>query len=330
MELKEIIRELNLQAEYFAPFILKQEPSDKSSNSFRFGENGKIAVYTQGPKRGKWVDFSADRRGDMLDLIAYVNGKTKAGKEEIDFAKNWLRIPENKRSVEHVNISREKAKENEKKRQDTALWIYEKSEKITAGGILYLKNRGLMPDPIIRGRFIPKSILIEKMRVAEADLVGIDGLDSLIFPSRNHLGVITAIQQVLTYQGKKAAIKTPKITNGILLGSGIRFGSGEHVILSEGPETGLSLYQSTSIPTVVALGRVNLALIEFGPEVKRVSIAADLGEPGEKAAQLAFKTLTERGKAVRIIRPILDDPKADFNDQLQKMGADSIRSQFLT
>jgi DNA primase len=107
-------------------------------------------------------------------------------------------------------------------------------------------------------------------------------------------------------------------------------GRGETVVLCEGPETGLSLRECTGLPVAVALGAGLLFQAEFGPEVRRVVVAADLGAPGLDAAERAAAALRARGIDVRLaLPPEAAGKKADFNDVHVRLGADAVRAAVL-
>lgn len=51
---------------------------------------GSFKIWLRGPKRGGFVDYATDDRGDVLDLIAYVRHLDRA--EALRWAKDWLGI----------------------------------------------------------------------------------------------------------------------------------------------------------------------------------------------------------------------------------------------
>jgi putative DNA primase/helicase len=120
----------------------------------------------------------------------------------------------------------------------------------------------------------------------------------------------------------KAPVENPKMMLGECRGGAVKFGTyNGQVIVAEGIETALSVFQALQIPTWAALSCSGIQSLALPPEIKNVSIMADGDEPGEKAAMLAATRWQREGRKVRICRA----PSGfDFNDLLNgldKQGA---------
>jgi hypothetical protein len=147
----------------------------------------------------------------------------------------------------------------------------------------------------------------------------------MVVAARDKDGNIRAVQRVFIHDGKKAPVDTPKRTNGLLAGAAVRLPArqGEELVLAEGPETGLSVWQSWGRETWIALGSI-ASLVEMIPAGRVVVIARDADKPGSPADKALIKALvamTERGIAVRIASP--PNPTRDgydFNDALIDYG----------
>tara|TARA_R110000803_G_scaffold85370_4_gene151728 strand:- start:1255 stop:2157 length:903 start_codon:yes stop_codon:yes gene_type:complete len=85
------------------------------------------------------------------------------------------------------------------------------------------------------------------------------------------------------------------------------------IALTEGIETGLSVQQSTNIPTWACLSTSGLTAVVIPESVAEILIFADGDIPGNKAAQTTATRLAMQGKDVRII---LAPQGMDWNDEL--------------
>ena len=73
---EEIRRSLAEQAEAVALHYIGETPNKALSSraELRFGRKGSLAIRIDGPKAGKWSDFSSGEHGDLLDLIQRATG----------------------------------------------------------------------------------------------------------------------------------------------------------------------------------------------------------------------------------------------------------------
>jgi putative DNA primase/helicase len=110
----------------------------------------------------------------------------------------------------------------------------------------------------------------------------------------------------------KAALDPQKAALGPIAGGAVRLTpTGETLALAEGIETALSVLQATAVPIWATLGTANLSRVELPDCVREVLIAADSGEPGERAAHEAAAWFMREGRRVRIARP---RGRKDFNE----------------
>ena len=122
----------------------------------------------------------------------------------------------------------------------------------------------------------------------------------------------------------KAPVDTPRKAMGDLLGSTVRIGVPDSVIAAgEGIETMLSLRQILpDMPIMPALSAAHLAAILFPPALRRVYIVRD----NDPAGDAARDTLIERAKAEGIEAIPLSPALGDFNEDLQRLGFDALRT----
>lgn len=135
-------------------------------------------------------------------------------------------------------------------------------------------------------------------------------------------GDLVAIQRIFLRPdgGGKAVMRKPKLTLGRIRGASLRLGPvASEVIITEGPEDGLSLMQELPDASVwVALGTALMPEIEMPPEVRSVVIAGQNDAAGHAAVTKAAEALTLRGLSVKTMFP--DPQYRDWNDELRGLA----------
>ncbi len=119
----------------------------------------------------------------------------------------------------------------------------------------------------------------------------------------------------------KANITNPKKMLGNVLGGAVYFEQLEcnALIVTEGIETALTVYQHTAVPTLACLSTSGMKTILLPPaeQVQHLTIAADNDEAGIKAAEILATKERAKGRYVTIALP----PEGkDFNDVLIEGG----------
>ena len=334
---------LKADPERYASLILGLQPTARSATSVRYYENQSLVVNTAGQYRGIFHSFKdADASGNMIELIRWHNalGNDKSGfLKALDIARELLGIsgkPVGSESMPPVKSDEELQREIEKDlnhRINIANWIWNSSDSELGkdAGLAYLEKRGIVceiPPDILKFRTLSPEDL-SKMHVPAKDIPETPVV-SLVFAARNGSGDITAVQQVLTTNGKKVKFRNPKRTNGYIPGSCVTIGdtSGvDRIAMAEGPETALSVYQATHIPTLITFGSSNFAKAHFPDHVKELIIVSDLEKSGVgigsalKAAQEWKRKGVER---VGIAIPS-DVDEGDCNDILLQYGENKVR-----
>ena len=133
-------------------------------------------------------------------------------------------------------------------------------------------------------------------------------------------GEVLAVQQIyLTEQGTKAPVDVVKRTNKAVdmwaEKAAVRFPGPGPLILAEGVETAMSIWQATGRETWACLGIANIGRAPV-PDSAPVVIARDGDEPGSKADRAlvqAVNALRARGHSVCVAVP---PTREDFNDVL--------------
>ncbi|MCK1679408.1 toprim domain-containing protein [Bradyrhizobium sp. 147] len=141
---------------------------------------------------------------------------------------------------------------------------------------------------------------------------------AMIAERRDVHGALTAIHRTFLdwRTPRKAPVEPQRMDLGPTAGTAIRLSAAaEELIVAEGIETTLSAIQATGGAGWAAGSAKALELLILPPEVRRVTIAADGDEPGERAARRAAARWAGEGRDVKIARA----PRGkDFNDMLME------------
>lgn len=329
---KLISRHLNERAEDFAIYLLGQ-PTARNARELRFFPKKGLSIKISGPYTGMWKDHGKGEGGDMLSLYLYVK-KGATFSEAIDVAKRFLGVSDIG-DLPEINIdeirekSRKSAEADEKKRLKRANVIWSDTIPLSqTSGISYLTSRGItvsLPEHI-RGRKIPQDKL--KYEGIEDPSSFPNGLESIVWPAYDQSGELRAVQQVYLEDGKKAKLEVTKRTNGLMPGAAVRLGPPprETLVLTEGPETGASVYQATGYPVWIVLGTSNLVRVEIPSSVREIIIAADREESGSGITAAVDAASFWRSRGYRV--GIADPRDGDFNDVLQASGNEAVQAAF--
>lgn len=185
---------------------------------------------------------------------------------------------------------------------------------------VYVQSRGItMP--------LPPSIRFGEVYAWKDKDTGELGPDlpALIGAVTNGANEVVAVQRIFLRDGGKAKanMKKPKLSLGRVKGGALKLddnnfqdGNSSEIIITEGPEDGLSLVQELPGRRVwVALGTAMMPFIEYPPGVQTITIAGQNDDAGRAAAQAAAVALTDLGYTVKSIFPA---PQfKDWNDQLR-------------
>ncbi len=184
---------------------------------------------------------------------------------------------------------------------------------------VYLRSRGItMPIPhTIRFAMTPAWYDDDSGECGPdlPALVGavVDGNDQLI-----------GLQRIFLSDGgrQKARMDKPKRSLGRVKGGAFRINSDadsvdHELILTEGPEDGLSIAQELGAEVWVTLGTAMMPHIDYPPRIITIIIAGQNDAAGRTAVAAAEEDLLERGFDTRTMWPA--DGFKDWNDQLRGM-----------
>lgn len=266
---------------------------------------------------GKWTDAATGEHGDLLDVIRGSRGLTDfadVAKEARAFLNLPHPEPEPAAPRRHVMPAPSRSVE-------AARRLFAMSRPI-AGTLAetYLRRRGIT---LLHGtgnlRFHPCCYY-------KPDDGPTETWPAMIAAVTDLSGRITGVHRTwLAPDGSdKAPVDTPRKAMGDLLGSTVRIGVPDSVMAAgEGIETMLSVRQVLPDMAIApALSAAHLAAILFPLRLRRLYIIRD----NDPAGDAARDTLIERANAEGIEAIPLSPQLGDFNDDLQRLGIDALRT----
>jgi putative DNA primase/helicase len=291
------------------------------------GEPGRsLRIVLFGPKCGVWKDFATNESGgDPISLAAAVMGVGQA--EAAQKLGCMLGVIEDRKPhipddrVQSPSVgengsmagSDQEADDTEASRLCKARTLA--SECVPVDGTpasTYLVERSINPGilPLGEVRWHPPS-------------------SAIMYVSRNSVGELMAVQRVsLDWNGKAKHGpngKKNKRTNGILKGSALTLlGDSPNILVCDGPEDALSLWQVTGAPVRCAFG-MNLGEVPL-PEGASVILVADNDDQDSAAAKAVAKAadrLMKRGFSVKVTYPPAGIK--DSNDLLRLHGPEAVK-----
>lgn len=267
---------------------------------------------------GKWTDAATGEHGDLLDLIA-ANQRLASLADTLDEARRFLALPPpSPQAFEPLPPVPTGSPEAARR-----LWAISQPIFGTLAET-YLRQRGIIDlRECGSQRFHPHCWY----RADAADSPGTpSAFPALIAAVRSDDGSLTGIHRTwLDPNGSgKAPVANPRRAMGNLLGYGVRFGrAGSVLVAGEGIETILSLRQiMPTMPMIAGLSAGHLSALQITPALHRLYIARDNDPAGQHAAD----TLAERAIGAGIEPLMLTASLGDFNDDLQRLGRDKMRT----
>lgn len=279
----------------------------------------------EGRKAGGWSDYATGEFGDLIDLLHAKLGSTSL-KETLAEAQRFLgNVP--------VAVDRATARLRKgpppgpSKRIASARKLFASGKPIlgtTADA--YLRKRGITRfGPALR--FHPRVFLWSM----EAGSELLQHRPALLAKITDNQGNVTGCARMYldATTGRIADLDNPKRILGQLHGNAIRFWSGQDcagLIVGEGLENTLSV--GTALPEynlVSCLTATHFGLFIPPVGTKRIWIARDNDEAGERAAHHLAAKLKPIGISCRCLVPRL----GDFNEDLLAFGKDALRDALL-
>lgn len=278
-------------------FALNPRRNDRSIGSFQINTS-----------TGRWRDHAiGEGGGDVVSLYAYLFNicdyreafKALAGDPLVQATlASGIAAPPAKVAVPLIERAAKLA---------SVRRMYDNSTGLTGMPVeAYLRSRGLLPTEAW-----------DALRASVRSYPGVGACPVLIAPIEALDGSLVGLHRTyLTPHGAKLDVPNPRLTLGNVRGGAIRLGAAnDRLIISEGLEDGLTLYQELGVPVWVAGGASFLHLMAIPDTVRSLTIAADNDAAGERAAQRAADFFSVGGREVWIMRP--KHGFKDFNDQIR-------------
>jgi putative DNA primase/helicase len=315
------------------------EPAKAAAPQWRAKSSSARAMWMRGAKRGQWKDFQG-RGGDILQFFAVeFCGLSRAADDfprVLAEAAGWCGISPDAPAPDpaHVEAKRREREKLElieaaqKAAQDAALIAALRAKAKEAMGSpagAYLASRGVTAMPQDAIAFLPPlkpqaGILHPKY-------------SALIVWGRNEAGQIVGGQRILILDdGSKAAEKDRKPSFGNTSGHPARFAAApgnetKPLVIAEGPETALSIWQVTGLEVWAVFGVSGFATAPL-PTDRQIILCPDQDapeSPAGKAFAVALDHHLKRGADIWIAHaPEPEGSKRDLNDTLQRAGAGAV------
>ena len=325
------------------------DPETPNAREWRSKTTPAIAMQLRGPKRGVWINHSSGEGGDLFDLVAKVFCNLPNSKA--DFPKV---LAETERFTGTATASlpqatpRPRAENADQGARDAA----QKQKMVDAlrdlaqpvagsPAVIYLAARALTRLPVEALGWLPPM----PIQVAGRPKIAIRSpqCGALVVWARDRGDNVTGGQRILINgDGTVMDTKVPKPAFGAISGCPARFaawhqeGSGpEPLIVAEGSETALSIWQATGHETWAVFGVSGWTKVPI-PTDRPVILAPDRDAPDSKAG-LAFRAALAHHLGANGDRPAgcelrvapAPEPvgsKRDLNDTDQRAGPKAVRA----
>lgn len=325
------------------------------------GKGSSFGTVTMNATTGQWHRKRTGDGGDVLSLWAMHMGlpDTKGANfgAVLSNLGDFLGVAPVSGTVDPAERSRQRAAIDRARQEREAAAQVEaaKVETIRAGNLAamqgaavpvagtiaetYLRSRGIVsPVPDTFAGFIPAGALGSYRK----GLVQSDAA-ALVVWARDPGGQVIGAQRVLlTDEGHKRLVETddgPAAKFTTARGDGARVAlpqlvedaTGGALVIGEGPETALALWQEAGAEAWCVFGSSGWAgLVDLLPRDRRVILCPDadaLGSPAWRAFQSALRDMTGAGVRVEVCEtPARYGVKADAGDVLETDGGDAVRA----
>jgi len=277
------------------------------------GEAGtSLVVCLAGHKRGRWHDFATGDGGDMLDLVAAT--QDLAAGEAMAWAKRRLGLDEGEAQIRTLHRGDATSEPPPDPNRWRPAWD-------SAGPIpgtlaeVYLAGRGLafadVHGDVLR-------FLARRARLKPDTTDQFEHHPAMLALLRDVLtGEPCGIVNVFLQPGGHDRIRDGKgkTVTGRAGGAAVMLSEFEDVTygltICEGPETAIAVDMSGQAPVWALGGAGNLGTFPVLAGIEALTIAADTGEAGQKAAREVAARWRKAGREVRTITPPTDDWAAE-------------------
>lgn len=261
----------------------------------------KTPSFTLTPDGGAFICFGCGAKGDLFDFLKHVEGLDL--KEAVAFlggdalSSTPIRKP-----------TRPRHNDDPAQRTKAALAIWHEACPAQGSPVeKYLRSRGITIP-------IPPTIRHHPSLFHNPSGLRFDALVAAVQgPDRRVVAIHRTFLRENQVDAHQANVSSPKMALGPIAGGAVRLApADDKVILVEGIEDGLALSQMTGVPSWAVLGVAGFTNIKLPDTIKRVLVAPDGDEGGQKARDSAVKHLVDH--EVRVIQP----PHGDWCDMLER------------
>ena len=327
------------------------DPLTPNAREWRPKNSPAIAMQIRGPKRGVWTDHSSDDGGDLFDLVAKVfcnlpNSKADFPKVLEEVARfTGTAMASLPRSAPHrraEDTDQQDARDAAQKQ--TMVNELRALAKPVAGSpaLVYLAARGLTRLPAEDLGWLPPMPTQGPARSKIA--IRWPQCGALVVWARGPDGNVTGGQRILINgDGTAVMAKVPKPAFGSISGCPARFAGWRQIersgpgplIVAEGPETALSIWQATGHETWAVFGVTGWRSAPI-PNDRPVILAPDRDPPDSPAGRAFRAALAHHlgatgdrpaGCELRVASaPEPADSKRDLNDTDQRAGPEAVQA----
>ena len=275
------------------------------------GETGSsLGVHLTGRKSGLWADFALGIGGDALDLVRAVLGVSLA--EAMAWSRHWLGIKNGK--AEPPRQSETKQPDQAATTSDRWRWPWNAASPISGTAAeTYFEGRGLaFDDP---GGRVLRFAARRARKGPDGDLQHHPALLAALSDARtgDQCGIINVF---LKGDGSdRLRDRKGKTISGRARDAAVMLSAFDEptmgLVLCEGPETGIAIFQTGLQPIWAVGGAGNLTRFPLLGGVGAMMIAADADEPGQRAAEALAARWRSAGREAVIVAP----PAGDWADR---------------
>ena len=312
-------------------------PVQVRAKDWRAKENSALAMCMRGPKRGLWMDHSADAGGDLMDLVALVYCGLPSARADfprvLEEAARFAGIggdapppdPKRKRPDPAKDDARQQAY------QAALLDALLSRARPIAGSrsAAYLAARGITHPPDTGLNDLPP---LPGLPVRSAHL------PSLVVWATTEEGVVSGGQRILLRNdGRAAEVEVKKPSFGHISGCPARFPPAANtgqtpprvLVIAEGPETALAIRQACGCETWAVFGVSCWKSAPLPPD-RDVILAPDRDAPKSPAGRAftrAVRHHLDQHRRFRVAEaPEPEGSKRDLNDTLLRAGKGTLRA----
>jgi putative DNA primase/helicase len=318
------------------------EPSSRSAREWRWGNHGSMSCLVD---RGLFYTFEGVGGGSLLDAIVFAHECDFSS--AVTWARRWLGEDPAQRPMPQPRPTPTFDADAERQRRlDAAATLWRRGRRIDGNAAgKYLQARGIDRWPDDCARFVAVKDVHETLLTKDGRPWSWWQWPAIVFPARNDAGEVVGVQCIALRDDGRAVLgqhgKKIKRTCGPVGEGAVRFAGadGGPLLLAEGPETALSVWFASGLETYANLGSIAKAPLAGVPvdrpivvcqdDDPRWSTAKPTAGASRRAIKKAIKEWRREGRPVVVATPwaVSREDKTDFNDVLQREGAQAVRGR---